>query len=163
MTCFVDPFGVLVFRGPTRWSRRDHQRVKSCDTLTSGRDIMPPIMPTPMADRKRRNYQKVKMLGKGTFGVVYLVRDVGTSATFVMKEVSLKGDVAQDTSKFPGQRAWSWWHATCLTVARAPVIAGRSPTKGTACKQERGACPAGAQASPHHCIPRLVCLGNAPR
>ena len=52
---------------------------------------MAPLLPTPACERKRRQYIKIRNLGKGTFGVVDLVRDVHTGATFVMKTVSLRG------------------------------------------------------------------------
>ena len=75
-------------------------------------------MPHPTAERKRRQYTKLRQIGSGTFGVVYLVRDIHTggmptrgthdlchaivtsdhtafgralAATLVMKEVSLRG------------------------------------------------------------------------
>ena len=52
---------------------------------------MPPVLPTPTAERQRRQYQKTREIGRGTFGVVWLVRDSRTASTLVMKEVSLKG------------------------------------------------------------------------
>ena len=52
---------------------------------------MAPLMPTPSADRQRRQYSKVRQIGSGTFGVAWLVRDMRVGTLFVMKEISLKG------------------------------------------------------------------------
>ena len=46
----------------------------------------------PTNCRKLRDkYSKVKQIGKGSFGLVYLVRAQQSGATFVMKTVSLNG------------------------------------------------------------------------
>jgi serine/threonine protein kinase len=39
----------------------------------------------------RRQYTKVREIGAGTFGTAWLVRDLRTGKSFVMKEISLKG------------------------------------------------------------------------
>ena len=62
------------------------------------------MMPTPGADRLSRRYLKVKRIGSGSFGVVWLVRDALTATTLVMKEVSLKGLPLKEQRSFKGHR-----------------------------------------------------------
>lgn len=46
--------------------------------------------PTPSAQRARREYVKIRELGRGSFGVVSLVRSAN-GESLVMKEVTLAG------------------------------------------------------------------------
>ena len=113
---------------------------------------MAPLLPTPTSERKRQQYTKLRQIGSGTFGVVYLVRDLHTggmtihrthalchalvtsdhtafgralAATLVMKEVSLRGlcvPATLDTSDKWCPRA----HEPCRRVAcRCPLLAAR--------------------------------------
>lgn len=76
----------------------------------------PPPIPAPAANAGQISaYEEVKALGKGAFGVVYLVRERATKRKWVMKRVALKG-------MQPRERQSAFQEARLLQRLRHPHI-----------------------------------------
>ena len=76
----------------------------------------PPPIPAPAAGAGQISaYEEVKALGKGAFGVVYLVRERATKRKWVMKRVALKG-------MQPRERQSAFQEARLLQRLRHPHI-----------------------------------------
>ena len=88
-----------------------------------------PVLPTPTCDRKMRQYTKLRQIGSGTFGTVYLAQDNRTGKTVVMKEVSLRGACADLTSAA---------NPTCIKLndSLRTSLAGLPPKEQQASKNE---------------------------
>ena len=76
----------------------------------------PPPIPAPAAGAGQISaYEEVKPLGKGAFGMVYLVRERATKRKWVMKRVALKG-------MQPRERQSAFQEARLLQRLRHPHI-----------------------------------------
>jgi serine/threonine protein kinase len=96
-----------------------------------------------MAEQLKK-YQRIKLLGKGSFGRAILVRDVA-GAMYVMKEITISGMTAAEKNKVSSKHKLSGLLCSALRLLRAQAAQEakvlrllKHPNIGTSPSHRRG-------------------------